>query len=239
MIKKIDLEKIINDLAIKQNKIFSKEVQFQFDLAWELKKTFPKYDVVLEYLYKKNKWYIDIVVFSDDEKKCVPIELKYKTTAREIEYKIGNQFYWTYNQGACDEGSYDYIKDIYRIESINEPLKYKGEDYTVESGFAIILTNDWHYYKELPSKKENDKYQCYYWQNFQLAQEKIRGELFWVDPKTKDGKIENPGKHTTKDREQSINIKGPYYLKNNWKDYRLEVKPEFKYLITEISKQEK
>lgn len=236
------ISRIINSFAAGK-KIFSREVQLQFDLAWEIRKDYPKYDVVLEYLWEKEKWYIDIVVFSDQERKCVPIELKYKTTDREIEYKVNeNETYMTYNQGAPDVGSYDYIKDIYRLENLGKSLKYKGKEYEVERGYAIILTNDWHYYEDLPSKGEREKYNYFYWEKFSLAQEKISGDINWINPI--NGELDSSGEHTSKDRRNGIQLTNEYHIKCKWKAYdigdysykpKMKKKPDFKYLITEVN----
>jgi hypothetical protein len=235
------LETIIEGFAT-EGKIFSKEAQFQFDLAWEIHN--KGYDIVLEYLCetKDGKQYIDLVVFSKGkENKCWPIELKYKTLDKKITYKVGETTSITYNQGAPDNGSYDYIKDISRIENIEKNLNYNGEEYCVECGYAIIMTNDWHYYEELPEKRKNDKYKYWYWKNFSLAQNELKGDIKWIDPLS--DKEQDKGTHTTKDREDSINLKNTYSLKNKWKKYgigeytyepNLKKDPDLKYLITEI-----
>lgn len=244
MIDKTKLAEIINGFA-RDNKIFSKEAQFQFDLAWEIRNQFPNYEVVLEYLFKEKKWYIDIVAFSAQEKKCVPIELKYKTTDKNIVYKIGDESYYTFNQGACDNGSYDYIKDISRIENLGNSLEYKGQKYDIEGGYAIILTNDWHYYESLPEKRKNEKYKQFYWKNFSLAQDSISGDICWIDPYSPNDEIEDPGKHTTIDRSEKIHLSQSYRLKENWANYEIKEyeyepsmkkAPDFKHLITYICK---
>ena len=236
MLDKKDLEEIIDELAT-ENKIYSNEAQFQFDLAWKIKKSHEDYDVVLEYLWKPEKWYIDIVVFYDN--KCVPIELKYKTTDKEITYNTKNGRCYTFNQGAPDTGSYDYIKDIYRIENLGKSLKYKGVDYTIECGYAIIITNDSHYYNKLKEKNKNGNY--YYWENFSLAQEQIKNNIYWINPKNRTR--EEPGNHTDKSREHEIILKNKYALMNNWKEYVVSYEPKdapkFKYLITQITTEKK
>ncbi len=246
MIDSDKLKEIINGFAEKDKKVFSKEVQFQFDLAWEIKRLYSEYECVLEYLYLPEKYYIDMVVFSDKEKKCIPIELKYKTTDKEIEYKVEKYSYWTYNQGACDNGSYDYLKDIQRIESLGKYLIYKGINYEIEKGYAIILTNDWHYYSELPPKTNNIKgYKRYYWEKFSLAQEEVKGDLCWIKPESLEEEIDEGGLHTSADRRYKIHLENSYMLKDNWNPYKVPYKtylpkmkkePKFKYLISEIRK---
>ena len=85
------LETAIKKMASK-GKIYSNESQFQFDLAWELRK--QGFDVELEMLSvsqayakqlskdERQKAYTDIVV--KDETGYIVIELKYKTPETEL-----------------------------------------------------------------------------------------------------------------------------------------------------------
>ena len=237
----LDTEKIKNIMTTlaDEDRLFSCEAQFQLDFAWQLKDRLSGCDIALEYLWKNDneKRYVDIIVFDIKERKCIPIELKYKTLNKELEYKIKNQSYWTNNQGAPDCGSYDYLKDIYRLETLGKSIKYLGEEYQIVYGYAIILTNDKHYFEKLPDYKDNNKwgYKYYYWEEFALTDQSIKtGTINWVDPKT--GTKEEKGTHTTEDRKDPICLKNRYKLE--WNDYKLKFDdscmPSFKYLITII-----
>lgn len=252
---KSDLMNIINSFA-KRGKIFSNEAQFQFDLAWELRK---QYDVVLlEHLIPKDeknnkKRYIDILLVDGNE--CVPIELKYKTTDKETDYEFEEFITKTYNQGAIDEGSYDFLKDISRIEDIvcdEKEVSYQGNKLRAKMGFSIIISNDKRYYKPFSEwcgekyyNKEKNLYfhnnngrKYYYWQKFSLAHNTTIGKIaYWIDPET--GDVDNTEKHRTKDRQGHIKLRKPYTFE--WAPYDVkfineESAPQFKYMIVEINK---
>ena len=76
---KSDLEKIIKK-TIEDNKgPFCSEADFQLALAMKLKSN-NKYDVKCEYTPNFDRGiHTDIVIFDCDNRKAIPIELKYKT----------------------------------------------------------------------------------------------------------------------------------------------------------------
>ena len=104
MLDQDTIKGIMQSLAETEKAIFSNESQFQFAFTLSLLcKKLSGCDIVVEYPYKyegKRK-YIDIVVFFHDAESyvCFPIELKYKTFGKTIEYKIEDIPYYTYNQG--------------------------------------------------------------------------------------------------------------------------------------------
>lgn len=180
--------------------IFSKEIQFQFALATELKKI-KGAAVLLENLSvlknddgKDIKVYTDLVLQIDGF--VYPIELKYKTADKIITYKDsrnGNCTY-TFNQGAVESGSYDFIKDIKRIEllldSDSEQSNYTslGNNPTFNGGFAILLTNYDKYYQA--------KDDPFYWKNYHLNERTINKNtvLKW-EKENKWGKISDEDFH--------------------------------------------
>ncbi len=118
--------------------LFWSEADFQFAFAWELKRMYEDAEIRLEKRYPgddANK-YVDILVTLD--KKTYPIELKYKTKTYEALDKDGETILLK-EQSAQDIGRYSYLKDIERIEKFSK-------DESFERGFAIMLTNDEHYY---------------------------------------------------------------------------------------------
>lgn len=147
----LNLNEIIKEMSSK-HKVFQSEAQFQFDLAWEIKLKYPKYDICLEMVtyFSKNdqkmkRFYTDIVVIDADGNYCA-IELKYKTRNacfEELDVQL-------LNHGATELGRFDFLYDIFRIENI----KYKDEKkYVYNSklkhfvkGFAILLTNESRYW---------------------------------------------------------------------------------------------
>lgn len=144
-----DINKIMSDL-VKERPLFHSEADFQFALAWKIQNTYREAKIRLEKSVRglegtnfkddKNR-YIDILVTIDDKE--IPIELKYKTRNNSKEpMKFENEEYNLKNQGAQDNGRYDFLKDISRIEKFINSSSPKS-DY----GYAIILTNDHLYYE--------------------------------------------------------------------------------------------
>lgn len=179
---------IADILDEKLNRPFHSEADFQHSLAWRLHREYCKginRQIRLE-VPIQNK-YIDIVI--KENKKIVPIELKYKTAALQT-----NEFCLK-NHGSHDTSRYDYIKDIRRIEQI----VMEQEGY----GYAIFLTNDKLYWQEPRQNTTQDE-------QFRLHEGRIlKGQLKW----RKDTKAST----MTKKRMQPIKLENEYEL--NWKDY--------------------
>lgn len=146
-----------------QKELFFNEKDLQLHLALFLKETKHYCDVDVEYYvpkeelgknetddYKKYVWnsqlYIDIVVQADG--RYIPIELKY--TTKRVERKI-NRFGESLNgngkvevlknHGAQNHRSYDFWKDVRRLELLKKRFS------KIEAGFAVFLTNDASYHR--------------------------------------------------------------------------------------------
>ena len=132
--------KVLIELLSKERKLFWSEADFQFAFAWKIQQAYPEAKVRLErgirLLDSKKTAYVDIWVEID--KKKYPIELKYKTRTYAAKDKTGEEISLK-THSAWDIGRHSYLKDIERIE------QFLTED-GFERGFAIMLTNDKHYY---------------------------------------------------------------------------------------------
>lgn len=251
-----EIKNIIDSFA-KRGTIFSNEAQFQFDLAWELREQNYGEQILLEHLIPRDsnskKRYIDIVIKNGDY--CIPIELKYKTADKEIEYLLDNgEIVKTYNQGACDLGCYDFLKDLSRVEDIvsdKESIFIKGKHMNVDKGYVVIITNEKTYYegpkngkfdedKKLYYYNQSGKKYYYYWQNFIPKEGKtvgVREQLNWIDPES--GNVDEEARHTTGDRKLPIEIDKRYVFK--WNDYTVNGLTEnldhkFRYMIIKVKK---
>lgn len=187
---------IIEELA-KERHIFSNEAQFQFCFAWAIKSKLENettdFDVILEEQIQPQK-YTDIVVRVG--KVYYPIELKYKTADREVKYSFRNCEYVTYRQGAADNGSYDYLADIARIEKLKNVKLSDGACFS--KGFAIIVTNYPLYWGEGIRQNSN-------WYPFCFNKE-LCGTIDWQNKKP-----------TQKERQDAVSLEGHY--KADWRDY--------------------
>ena len=133
-----------------ENAIFTLEADFQFSLAWKLKEILGETaKIILEYPYREKEGnrikYIDIYVDTPDEISF--IELKYKTTAKEItRYGINLTLK---NHSAQDFGRLLFVQDIERLEGIRNTTS------KTMNNFCLFLTNDKVYWKrEKGEKKE-------------------------------------------------------------------------------------
>ncbi|MBR7172687.1 MAG: hypothetical protein IKD36_02730 [Clostridia bacterium] len=189
---KSDIISIMDEFK-NSKKVFSNESQFQLDLASKIKE--KGYGVELEVFAtkyainefpnltkkdKNKKQYIDIVV-NLEEKKCVVIELKYKTQERTVVYDCGNnKKAITFAQGAPDEGSYLFWKDVVRLERYkSKEIKINFDDpREIVGGLAIIMANDKTYWegKDKPTL-DSKKGESLFYEFFPKHKNKFFGKL--------------------------------------------------------------
>ena len=207
---KNELDDIINEFK-KEEIIFRNEAQFQFDLAWRIREKYT-YEIELEKYYKgeeNDNNYTDIVVTKEGKK--FAIELKYKLADVETEYSTNSGEYKLTAQGAIDSGSYDFCKDISRVEKL---IANNG----VCRGYAIIIANHPGYWGKRVDGKDCGNVK---WDAFRLKQGKTMNKtLKWE------------GTATSKEREKQIVLQNKYVI--DWIDYKDYEKYPFKYLIVEI-----
>lgn len=244
---KFDIIEVIKELK-KNNRIFCSEADFQHTLAWtikqkyenKIKKIYLEFPFIIKEEQKKQEEHnhLDIlIVFKDN--KMIPIELKYKTTYPNANKNKKGELYENSdenikfivrNQGAKNYGCYNYIKDISRIESFKKDNMFKDD---FEEGYAIFLTNDKNYWKEVENYKQEEPTYDYSMFSIHHKRENVHGKLDW-----KKHKKDNKGKtlYPLIDIEGSYDFCwNPYY--NNYKEYNSnEDFGEFKYLITTIKK---
>lgn len=126
-----------------ENAIFTLEADFQFSLAWKLKEILGETaKIILEYPYREKEGtrikYIDIYIDTPDEISF--IELKYKTTAKEItRYGINLTLK---NHSAQDFGRLLFVQDIERLEGVRNTTSKKMNNY------CLLLTNDKVYWEK-------------------------------------------------------------------------------------------
>ncbi len=209
----IEMTDVLNELSEKRP-VFHSEADFQHVLAWKIHENHPDLNIRLEKrsILSGKEIYFDILAFKDS--KIVAIELKYKTKNLDTIVTSESEDFSLKNHGAQDQGRYDFIKDISRLENAI------GTHYA-RTGFAIFLTNDKSYWKT-PAQDVNtvDK-------DFRIHEGRIiiNRELSWK---------EGAAKGTMRGRDAPITLKGEYIL--NWKDYsNLEGQNgEFRYLLVRV-----
>ena len=179
----LNINEVMTELA-KTRPIFHSEADFRFALALQIREMMPDSQIRLEFPLQEEV-YLDIWIPNQQ----MAIELKYKK--KKLIALYPNEVFTLKEQGAQDNGRYDFLKDIERVES-------------AKRGFAVILTNEPSYWKEDSVRQSSNHY------DFRIHEgRELSGEIKWVDPEArsaKDGKRQNP-----------INLSGSYNLQ--WKDY--------------------
>ena len=210
----LNIKCLMTDLA-KCREVFHSEADFQHALAWQIHKTMPKNQVRLEFPIsaEHRKMYVDI--WLPVEK--IAIELKYRT--RRLEPEPNGEPFSLLEQGAQNQGRYDFLLDIQRLERMCSDPKL------CEAGYAVLLTNDWLYW-DPPTRKAMDL-------AFRIHEGKeISGKRAWDD-------LASPG--MKEGRECPIQLRRSYCLR--WQDYsnipeksRGKGKPrgEFRYLAVPV-----
>jgi hypothetical protein len=205
----INISELMNTLSM-QRKAYHSEADFQHAFAWKLHQQFPESSVRLEKLIRPNgeKQYLDFLIQLSN--KSMAVELKYKT--RKLVLKIENEDYSLTNQGAQDQGRYDFIKDIVRLENITSNL----DSY---EGYAVLLTNDSSYWKP--------RFKTTVDEAFSLTENRtLSGSMAWT---------EGASEGTKKNRNDNLLLSGIYKL--SWQDFSVastESYGQFRYLAVHV-----
>lgn len=206
----IEITDVLNELRRKRP-VFHSEADFQHALAWRIHEKHPDLNIRLEkrMILEGEKNYFDVFAFKDN--KIVVVEVKYKT--KNLDTVVNHEEFSLTNQSAQDQGRYDFLKDVSRLEKALELHRDS-------TGVAIFLTNDEFYWKA-PARDINtiDK-------DFRIHEGKtIKGKLSWKEG-TSEGSMSG--------RVKPIILKGEYIL--NWKDYSNsgELNYKFRYLLIEV-----
>lgn len=224
------IERIMTELGAVP-RIFNSEAQFQFELTWKIKEEF-NCEVRLEELSRISegkKEYTDIILEKDGLR--IALELKYKTAKYEDE----SQNIYLKAHGAADLGAYDFLWDVHRIQLLTG-METSAKDEVkrpCDRGYAIILTNDSHYWKDATIKETIIR-------DFLIGSgEFSHGVLYKKIHKwyTLDGE-EGYSKALLNDRsrQHEIDLKRNYFFQ--WKPYHTidtdKSHNEFKYMIIEM-----
>ena len=201
----LDVDCLMTKLA-KRRPIFHSEADFQHALAWRIHETMPDCQVRLEYPFPYEEGRMELDIWLPTQR--IAIELKYRTENLGLDYN-GESFALKH-QGAPDEGRYDFLRDVQRLERAT-----KDGDQSASSGFAVLLTNDPHYWKG-PSPSWRGTTDA----AFRIhGNRKITGELV--------GRIRS--------RKDPIHLSGCYNM--HWKDYSdcaAENYGKFRYLAVSV-----
>ena len=133
----VSIEALLATLA-GSRKVFHSEADFQHALAWQIHEAMPDSQVRLEVdvmQVEHQRRFLDIWLPVEG----VAIELKYKTRGLELEQD--DESFALRDQSAQDQGRYDFLRDIQRLELMRSKLEQ------CKAGYAVLLTNDSSYWK--------------------------------------------------------------------------------------------
>ena len=209
----LDVPKLMYDLA-SDRPVFHSEADFQHALAWRIHAEGLDAPIRLEWLVELpnqgKRIHLDLWLPDSN----VAVELKYLT--RRLEHEHDGERFVLRDQSARTHGRYGFLKDIERLEQLS-----LSERTAVQSGFAILLTNDPLYWK--PPRREGAVDAEYTLHEGRT----IEKEMAWS---------ELAAAGTIKGREDPICLEGSYDLR--WQEYSGVgdgSNRQFRYLAVRIS----
>ncbi len=188
----IDIDGLMGSLA-DSRKVFHSEADFQHALAWHMHQAMPESQVRLEVdvmQVEHQRRFLDIWLPLEG----IAIELKYKTRGLELEQD--DEPFVLRNQSAQDQGRYDFLLDIQRLELMRSNLEQ------CKAAYAVLLTNDSSYWK-VPTQRDTVD------ADFRVHEGRaVSGALAWT-ARASSG--------TVRGRESPIQIRDSYRLR--WREY--------------------
>ena len=206
----LDIDGLMASLA-DTRKVFHSEADFQHALAWHIHQAMPEGQVRLEVdvmPVEHQRRFLDIWLPVEG----IAIELKYKTRGLELEQ--GDESFALRDQRAQDQGRYDFLRDIQRLELTRSKLEQ------CKAGYAVLQTNDSSYWK-VPMRRDTVDADFRVYEGRETS-----GALAWA-ARASSG--------TVRDRKSPIQIRGSYRLR--WREYSsFPEKPygRFRYLAVPV-----
>lgn len=201
-----DIHSVMEQLAARRP-IFHNRVDFQRALASQIEETTPGCEVLVECKpFPAAGRSMDIWLPAEG----VAIELKYPTRAMQAE--CGGGQFTLKNHSADDQGRYDYIKAVQRLEKI------VADSESASAGFAVMLTNEPLYWKLRRGGGISDAF-------FLHEGRRLTGRMAWA---------EHAGEGSIRSRAAPLLLSGAYDLR--WRDYSAlpEKYGQFRYLAVEV-----
>lgn len=203
----LDIHRVMAELA-EERPIFHSEADFQFALAWRIAEMKAGRGIRLEKPFQHDGGMKSLDLWLTTP--GTPVELKYRTRSFRILH--GSEEFTLKEHSARDQGRYDFIADIVRIEHL---VSAGGAS---ARGYAVLLTNDPAYWKpgSAPAKDEA----------FRLHEgRRIERKMAWCG---------HPSKGTTKGRTSALCLRNSYDLR--WNLYSLLPGKfgEFRYLAVKV-----
>ncbi|MCY3545073.1 MAG: hypothetical protein OXH22_13700 [Chloroflexi bacterium] len=205
----LDIHNIVQGLAVSRP-IFHSEADFQFALAWHIKKMMPECEVRLEFKpFSEESMFLDIWLPTIG----TVIELKYIRSRIDLEY-AGECF--SLKEGASDIERYDFLKDVSRIERVVANREGANQ------GYSILLTNSPSCWEQPSTNKKPTIFEA-----FRIHEGRCikSGEVLAWRANSKPGN----------ERENPIVLTAPYHMR--WQDYSVlgsQRNSQFRYLAVSV-----
>jgi len=147
----------------KVRRVFHSEADFQHALAWTIREQNPDYPIRLEVpLRSSANSHLDILILSE---KATALELKYHKGA--LKTSVDDEKFDLRGTAPRDVARYGFLKDIERLERF-------VRDFSISSGFALMLTNDPRLWSDPEIGKRIDR-------EFDLSEARaLNGHLNWA-----------------------------------------------------------
>jgi len=210
MLKRTEIESALESLA-KHRPAFHSEADFQFALAWELRRRHPDLEVRLEYPVPLKDTRGEIDIWLPEARGPVAIELKYWT--RRAELTVNGEPFVLKERAFKNLYLYDFWKDVVRTES----LIAEGP---AEGGYVVALTNDRFYESAGKGTAAYEAFRMY------EGREVHPETLAWTG---------NPSPKAIRGREAPHQLRGRYFT--CWQPYPGNPKDtdsNFRYLLLDI-----
>ena len=189
---------------------FHSEADFQHALAWTIREQNPQCPLRLEVpLRRAVNSYVDILVGPDS---TTALELKYHKGL--LQTVVNDEEFDLTGTAPRDVARYGFIKDIERLERF-------VQDFSISTGFALMLTNDPRLWSDRESNERIDR-------EFNLSEgNTLTGHLNWAAHASPGSRIGGL---------KGIQIKGSYRC--IWSPYSMVPNAkhgEFRYLLVQVS----
>ena len=181
----LDIDGLMASLSGRR-KGFHSEADFQHALAWQIHLARPESQVRLEVdvvQEDRQRRFLDIWLPVEG----IAIELKYKT--RGLTLELDDESFALRDQSAQDQGRYDFLRDIKRLEIMCSEMEQ------CKAGYAVLLTNDSSYWSLPVQRNTVDA-------DYRVHEGRVlSGPLAWAA---------RAGPGTMSGRESPIHLKGNY-----------------------------
>ncbi|MYD28147.1 MAG: hypothetical protein F4X03_04415 [Dehalococcoidia bacterium] len=210
MLGATDLHAAMASLA-KRRPVFHSEADFQFALAWELRRRHPDVELRLEYPVPLKDVRGEVDIWLPEAGGAVAIELKYWT--RRAELTANDEPFLLKERAFKNLYLYDFWKDVARTESLIAQGLAQG-------GYVIALTNDRFYESSGKGTAAYEAFRMY------EGREVPSGTLAWTG---------NPSRNAIRGREEPHRLRGRYFT--SWQPYPSDPADpgsNFRYLLLDV-----